>query len=117
MQLVAPCSEIAESCKAVDISASRLANSPSSTSGGIVAIHLLPAKKAALTETSPLAARLAILVVGTTAMGCGIALLVWSRLGLAPMDVLHAGVSDATGWTFGSGIVLCQLILAMSHIP
>ena len=50
-------------------------------------------------------------------MGGGIALLVWSRLGLAPMDVLHAGVSHATGWTFGSGIIVCQLVLATTFIP
>lgn len=82
-----------------------------------MAIHLLPAKSAALTANSPLAARLTILAIGTTAMGGGIALLVWSRLGLTPMDVLHAGVSHATGWTFGSGIIVCQLVLATTFIP
>ncbi len=82
-----------------------------------MAIHHLPAKSALLTSNSHLAARLAILVIGTTAMGGGIALLVWSRLGLTPMDVLHAGVSHATGWTFGSGIIICQLVLATTFVP
>lgn len=82
-----------------------------------MAIHLLPAKSATLISDHPLTVRLLALAAGTTAMGAGIALLVWSRLGLAPMDVLHAGVSHATGWTFGSGIIVCQLVLAMTFIP
>ncbi|MEV7042839.1 hypothetical protein [Amycolatopsis sp. NPDC051061] len=82
-----------------------------------MAIHLLPAKSAVMISGHPLAVRLVILAGGTTAMGGGIALLVWSRLGLTPMDVLHTGVSHATGWTFGSGIILCQLVLAMTFIP
>jgi uncharacterized membrane protein YczE len=82
-----------------------------------MAIHLLPAKSATLISGHPLTARLLALAAGTTAMGGGIALLVWSRLGLAPMDVLHAGVSHATGWTFGSGIIVCQLVLATTFIP
>lgn len=61
--------------------------------------------------------RLTALAGGTMAMGVGIALLVWSRLGMVPMDVLHAAVSHATGWTFGSGIIVCQLALAMTFIP
>ncbi len=80
-------------------------------------IHLLPAKSATLITGHPVTVRLLALAAGTTAMGIGIALLVWSRLGLAPMDVLHAGVSHATGWTFGSGIIVCQLVLAMTFIP
>lgn len=82
-----------------------------------MAMHFLPTKSAAQIGGHRLAARMAVLVAGTTAMGVGIALLVWSRLGLIPMDVLHAGVSHATGWTFGSGIIVCQLILAMTFIP
>lgn len=82
-----------------------------------MAIHLLSAKPAILVSGHPLTVRLFALAAGTTAMGGGIAMLVWSRLGLAPMDVLHAGVSKATGWTFGSGIIVCQLVLAMTFIP
>ncbi|MCR6488268.1 hypothetical protein M8542_36105 [Amycolatopsis sp. OK19-0408] len=50
-------------------------------------------------------------------MGSGIALLVWSRLGMVPMDVLHAAVSHAFGWTFGSSILVCQFILATTFLP
>ncbi len=61
--------------------------------------------------------RLIALVGGATAMGSGIALLVWSRLGMVPMDVLHVAVSHAVGWTLGSSILVCQLILAMTFLP
>lgn len=82
-----------------------------------MAIHALPAKSAIMINGNPFPVRLLILAGGTTAMGGGIALLVWSRLGLTPMDVLHAGVSHATGWTFGTSLIVCQLVLAMTFIP
>jgi uncharacterized membrane protein YczE len=82
-----------------------------------MAIHVLPVKSAVAISGTPLATRLTILAAGTITMGVGVGLLVWSRLGLTPMDVLHAGVSHVIGATFGSGIILCQLVLVMTFIP
>ncbi|SEB46047.1 Uncharacterized membrane protein YczE [Amycolatopsis tolypomycina] len=64
-----------------------------------------------------LIARVGALAAGTTAMGGGISLLVWSRLGMLPMDVLHLGVSRASGWTFGESLLACQFLLALTFIP
>lgn len=57
------------------------------------------------------------LVAGTVVMGLGISLLVYSRLGLAPMDVLHAGVARTFGWTFGGGIIAVQAVLLATYLP
>ncbi|MDX3192904.1 hypothetical protein PV458_31240 [Streptomyces sp. MN03-5084-2B] len=64
-----------------------------------------------------LIARLSALAVGTAAMGVGISLLVWSRLGMLPMDVLHLGASHALGLTFGESLLACQLLLALTFLP
>jgi uncharacterized membrane protein YczE len=82
-----------------------------------MAIHVSPAKPAAAIGDHRLIARLGALAVGTAAMGGGISLLVWSRLGMLPMDVLHLGASHAVGWTFGESLIGCQFLLAMTFIP
>src|SRR5437763_8075391 len=64
-----------------------------------------------------LAMRLGQLGAGTIAMGVGIAALMWSRLGMVPMDVLHLGLSHAAGWTFGGGIIAGQSLLLMTFVP
>jgi len=82
-----------------------------------MATHVSRATPAAAIGDQRLIARLGALAVGTAAMGGGIGLLVWSRLGMLPMDVLHAGVSHALGWTFGESLIACQFLLATTFIP
>ena len=82
-----------------------------------MAIHVSPAKPAAAIGDHRLIARLGALAVGTAAMGGGISLLVWSRLGMLPMDVLHLGASHAFGLTFGESLLACQLLLATTFLP
>jgi uncharacterized membrane protein YczE len=61
--------------------------------------------------------RLGRLALGTATMGVGIALLVASRLGMAPMDSLHLAVARALGWDLGRGILLTQAVLLLTFIP
>ncbi|OXM59526.1 YczE/YyaS/YitT family protein [Amycolatopsis vastitatis] len=82
-----------------------------------MAIHVARATPATAIGDHRLIARLGALAVGTAAMGGGISLLVWSRLGMLPMDVLHLGVSHALGWTFGESLIACQFLLALTFIP
>lgn len=63
------------------------------------------------------AARSVRLVAGTVAMGLGIALLVRARLGLLPLDVLHAAISKHTGWTMGGAFLAVQAVLLLAYLP
>ncbi len=56
-----------------------------------------------------LPARVAVCVVGCAAFGWGIAAMLRSGAGVAPWDVLHQGVSDRTGLSFGTVGVLVGL--------
>ncbi|GAB2992297.1 YczE/YyaS/YitT family protein [Saccharothrix stipae] len=62
-------------------------------------------------------ARFIGLVAGTVAMGLGIALLVRARLGLLPLDVLHAAISRHTGWTMGGAFLAVQAVLLLAYLP
>jgi len=82
-----------------------------------MAAHVSRTRPAAAIGDHRLVARLGALAAGTAAMGGGIGLLVWSRLGMLPMDVLHLGVSHVLGWTFGESLIACQFLLALTFIP
>ena len=62
-------------------------------------------------------ARLLALVTGTVAMGSGVTLLLWARLGLIPLDVLHVGVAHMLGSTVGGGIIAVQAIALLLYLP
>ncbi|MDR6593630.1 YitT family protein [Saccharothrix longispora] len=47
----------------------------------------------------------------------GIALLVRAKLGLLPLDVLHAAISRHTGWTMGGAFLAVQAILLLAYLP
>ncbi len=57
------------------------------------------------------------LVVGLLLLGTGIGLTIRARLGISPWDVLHQGVSDRTGLSFGTVVVLVGLIVLLLWIP
>jgi uncharacterized membrane protein YczE len=61
--------------------------------------------------------RLGQLLGGTAIMGMGTALLVWSRCGMVPLDVLHVGIAKAFGWSLGWGIFAGQALLALTFLP
>jgi uncharacterized membrane protein YczE len=53
-----------------------------------------------------LARRLPRLAAGLALLGCGVGMLVRAHLGLSPWDVLHQGLSEATGLDFGTVVIL-----------
>jgi uncharacterized membrane protein YczE len=61
--------------------------------------------------------RLPRLVGGIAALGLGIALTLDARLGVAPWDVLHQGVADRTGLTFGTVVLLVGMVVLLLWIP
>ena len=61
--------------------------------------------------------RLPRLLGGIVALGVGIALTLDARLGVSPWDVLHQGVADRTGLTFGTVVVLVGLVVLALWIP
>jgi uncharacterized membrane protein YczE len=61
--------------------------------------------------------RLPQLVVGLLCLGAGIAATVRADLGLSPYDVLHQGVADHTGLSFGLVVVLVGIGVLLLWIP
>jgi uncharacterized membrane protein YczE len=61
------------------------------------------------------AARFASLIVGLFLCACGVVCFLESELGLPPWDVLHQGLSEQLGISFGAAnIVVSLLVLALS---
>jgi uncharacterized membrane protein YczE len=56
-------------------------------------------------------------VVGLAVFGLGIALLIDARLGAAPWDVFHTGVSELTGLPVGQVTIITGVVLLMLWIP
>ena len=50
-------------------------------------------------------------LVGTSVMGIGVALLVRAESGLVPTDILHVGLATRAGWSVGAGIITVQTAL------
>ena len=61
--------------------------------------------------------RLPPLIVGLFALGFAIAVSVRARLGVAPWDVLHQGIANKTGLSFGLVIVLVGFVVLLAWIP
>ena len=64
-----------------------------------------------------LARRLPRLCLGLIVMGIGIAPVLDAELGVSPWDVLHQGLSDVTGLSFGVVVVLVGLLVLLTWIP
>jgi uncharacterized membrane protein YczE len=64
-----------------------------------------------------LARRLPPLLGGLVVLGLAISISIRAELGVAPWDVFHQGVAEATGWSFGSVVVLVGLVLLLAWIP
>ncbi len=61
--------------------------------------------------------RLVYLYVGLFLFGLSVALLVQARLGLAPWDVFHQGLSDRTGIPIGTVGILVGVVVLLLWIP
>jgi uncharacterized membrane protein YczE len=70
-----------------------------------------------LTDLRELPRRLPQLVIGLLCLGAGIAATVRADLGLSPYDVLHQGVADRTGLSFGLVVVLVGIVVLLLWIP
>ena len=56
-------------------------------------------------------------MIGLAVFGVGIALLIDARLGAAPWDVFHTGVSELTGLPVGQVTIITGVVLLMLWIP
>lgn len=61
--------------------------------------------------------RLPRLLVGIPVLGLGIALTLQARLGVSPYDVLHQGIAEQTGLSFGTVVILVGLVILLFWIP
>ncbi len=61
--------------------------------------------------------RLPRLVAGLLALGIGIAMMVEAGLGVSPYDVLHQGLADLTGLSFGTVVILLGALVLIVWIP
>ena len=64
-----------------------------------------------------LARRLPRLLAGIIVLGIGIAPILDAELGVAPWDVLHQGLAEVTGLSFGLVVVLVGLVVLLTWIP
>jgi uncharacterized membrane protein YczE len=72
-----------------------------------------------ITFPSPreLVRRMPRLLVGIVFLGTGIAMMVRSRLGLSPWDVMHQGIARHTGLSIGVVIIGLGLVILLLWIP
>jgi uncharacterized membrane protein YczE len=61
--------------------------------------------------------RLPRLVIGLLCLGSGIAATLRAELGLSPYDVLHQGLAERTGLSFGVVVVLVGVVVLLLWIP
>lgn len=61
--------------------------------------------------------RLPRLLAGILVLGLGITLIIQAELGVSPYDVLHQGLADLTGLSFGTVVVLLGLAILVVWVP
>jgi uncharacterized membrane protein YczE len=66
---------------------------------------------------SPMTRRLVQLYAGLLLYGLSMALQVRATLGLGPWDVFHDGVSDMTGLSFGTVVILTSVVVLLMWVP
>jgi uncharacterized membrane protein YczE len=67
--------------------------------------------------TSHLPRRLGQLYAGLALYGLSMALMVRSRLGVMPWDVLHQGLSRQLGWSMGAVTIVVGAVVLLAWIP
>jgi len=70
-----------------------------------------------LPNRAELRRRLPRLLAGVVVLGVGIAMILEAELGVSPYDVLHQGLAEVTGWSFGLVVVVLGLVLLLAWIP
>lgn len=70
-----------------------------------------------LPSVAELRRRLPRLLAGIVILAFGIALMIDARLGVSPYDVLHQGIADNTGLSFGTVVVLLGIAILFVWIP
>ena len=66
---------------------------------------------------SELRVRLPRLLAGILILGFGVTLIIQARLGVSPYDVLHQGLAELTGLSFGVVVVLLGVLILLLWIP
>src|ERR1700712_2244234 len=61
--------------------------------------------------------RLPRLILGIIPLGVGIGMMVEAKLGVSPYDVLHQGIADHTGLSFGTVVILFGILVLFLWIP
>jgi uncharacterized membrane protein YczE len=61
--------------------------------------------------------RLPRLLVGLLALGSGTGMMVEAELGVSPYDVLHQGLADVTGLSFGTVVIALGALILLLWIP
>src|ERR1044072_188333 len=61
--------------------------------------------------------RLAQLYAGLVLDGASMALQIRAGLGLDPWDVLHQGVADRTGLSFGTVVIITGALVLLAWVP
>jgi uncharacterized membrane protein YczE len=61
--------------------------------------------------------RLPRLLVGLLALGSGTGMMVEAELGVSPYDVLHQGLADLTGLSFGTVVIALGAVILLLWIP
>jgi len=64
-----------------------------------------------------IAVRLLMIIIGLALNGVGIAMLIQSGLGLGAWDVLHQGLSERTGISFGMVVILVTVVALIPWWP
>ncbi len=57
------------------------------------------------------------LLLGIPVLGFGIAMTLQARLGVSPYDVLHQGLAEKTGLSFGTVVIVVGLVILLAWIP
>ncbi|EHK85660.1 hypothetical protein SZMC14600_16196 [Saccharomonospora azurea SZMC 14600] len=84
---------------------------------GDVASVKSPVELSPVPVTTAPAVRLTQLLLGLACYGTSMAMMTRSGLGLNPWDVLHEGVADRTGLTFGTVTALTGVVVLAAWIP
>ncbi len=68
-------------------------------------------------SVAELRVRLPRMLLGLFVLGTGVALTIEARLGVSPYDVLHQGLAEVTGLSFGVVVVALGLVILVAWIP
>ena len=83
----------------------------------VPASNVNPAAVIRFRDVAAMRERLPRLVIGLVFLGAGIACTLRTKLGVSPYDVLHQGIANHTGLSFGVVVVGLGLVILLLWIP